>query len=93
MPDRSLFISRLDNTASRLTVTPTQIRIALARNDPHEKQIISAAPLIAEKVAGDLTRRGTFHMTHKGLSIHMTTRSPRNNVPGQKFTIREGALV
>lgn len=93
MTDRYMTVSRFDNTASRLTVTPTQIRVTLARGDRHEAEILDAAPKIAEMISGDLTRRGTFRHRDGRLTIHMTTRRTRNRVPGQKFVIKNGALV
>lgn len=93
MSDRYMTVARFDNTASRLTVTPTQIRVTLAKGDKHEREIIDAAPKIAEHISGPLTRRGTFRYRDGRLTIHMTTRTTRNNVPGQKFRIREGELV
>lgn len=93
MPDRYVTISRFDNTASRLTITPHQIRITLAKGEKYEREILAAAPKIAEKIAGDRTRRGTFRFRDGGLSIHMTTRNTRDDIPGQKFRIKEGQLV
>lgn len=90
---RYMTISRFDNTASRLTVTPTQIRVTLAKGDPHEAEILAVAPKIAEKITGPLTRRGTFRHRDGRLTIHMTTRATRNHIPGQKFRIMEGELV
>lgn len=93
MSDRYLTIIRVDNKSTRLTVTPHQIRLTLAHGDRHANQIIDAAPKIAEKITGPLTFRGTFRHRDGELSIHMTTRTARNNVPGQKFRIKDGALA
>lgn len=93
MSDRYMTIIRVDNTASRLTVTPTQIRLTLAKGDRNEQAIMKAAPIIAEKITGDRVKRGTFRNAPDGISIHMTTRTAKNGIPGQKFRFKNGVLV
>ncbi|MBM4707873.1 hypothetical protein GS982_01645 [Rhodococcus hoagii] len=93
MPNRSMFINRLGNSSSRLVVTPTQIRVTIAKGDRNERAVQEAAKLIADQIDLPINMRGTFRNLQDGsVDIHMTTRSNRNHIPGKRFVYRNGVL-
>ncbi|MDE8648137.1 hypothetical protein PXH69_24525 [Rhodococcus qingshengii] len=85
MPQRTMFVNRFPNKASRLSITPTQIRVTIAPDERHEREIMKAVDVIAQEIDNDLTFRGTFSKSRGNLAIHMSTRNSRNHVPGKRF--------